>query len=286
MNKIFAQVLSAATTLLIGFYTGTQWNAKNINLTVSPPIPDPAFTKSSAIAQEKKTANSVANPPNFTTEAVSSIANSEKQTARVQTQAISSCPKPIIQYAVQDIGGFDSKKLNELYQQVDSEDDQQRQQALLALAKLGTDDVVLDLIQVAGDDEKNSELRRELIQQIDWSGHAKELSDIITASRDAEVRLAAVNAISPEKMTDEELTELEDALLENLRIEPEDGVKIATLNYILSVDPESFEQAFEYYSDELTTPEVQEYLHRIATPPPEENEQEIPADEQKDNLGG
>jgi hypothetical protein len=31
---------------------------------------------------------------------------------------------------------------------------------------------------------------------------------------------------------------------------------------------------------------VQEYLHRIATPPPEENEQEIPADEQDDKLGG
>lgn len=152
------------------------------------------------------------------------------------------------------------------------------------MAKLGTEDVMPDLLRIAGDDEENGELRRELIQQIDWSGHTEKLAGIISGSRDAEARLAAVNAIaSAENLTDEEFEELGKAMMNNFLIEPEEGIKIATLNCIQAVYPDSFQEILERYPRVLATPEVRNYLKMIETPP-DEMEQAL-AEEKSEELG-
>jgi hypothetical protein len=281
MNRFVENALSAATALLIGFYIGTQWNGK-----------EPANAPEELLAESQLAhpAAHVAAPAAVTSPAgIGDVSQSVAAQPSPAAQAPQpACPNP--EPASQQIAhtetapGFDSKKLDAFYQQIKSEDPQQRQQALLALAKLGTEDVVSDLIRAAADDEESGELRRELIQQIDWSGHTEELAGIISKSRDAEARLAAVNAISAAKnLTEEEFVKLGEVIMNNFLIEPEEGIKIATLNCIQAVYPDSFQEILERYPRVLATPEVRNYLKMIETPPDEM--EQAPVEEKSEELG-
>lgn len=165
------------------------------------------------------------------------------------------------------ISGFDREKLEETYQKAFGGDASRRHEALRTLAELGAEEIMPELIDIASSEDEDSEVRRELIQRIDWSGDTQVLGDILIGSRDVEARLAAVAAASGETLTEGERTGLEALLLENLAIEPSDGVKIATLNHFLSTDPLAFQHILTQYRHELATPEVQQYLEFISTPP-------------------
>ncbi len=280
MNRFVENTISAAGALLLGFYVGTQWNKQEpaaIPAELRPELP---------AAQVEKPA---AAPPPVSTVASRPIANvaQPKPSAYVQPpQAVSPAPEPPPQRVAhtETVPGFDSKKLDAVQQQSKSEDAQQRREALLILAKLGTENVLPDLIRAAANDEESSSLRRELIQQIDWSGHAEELAGIISKSRDAEARLAAVNAISAAKnFTEEEFAQLGDALMNNFLMEPEEGIKIATLNCIQENWPGEFQKILEKYPKVLATPEVQNHLKMITTTP--EQMEEAPAAAKSEEQG-
>lgn len=298
MNRLIENTISAATALLIGFYVGTQWNGKELSDTSAVLLPEPQVVQSAVqahpellpephVAQPAVQAHpekaAVVLPP-------AGAADASQPTAAQPSPVVQApaCPEP--EAAVRHIAhtetvsGFDSKKLNAVYQQINSEDAQQRQQAALVLAKLGAEDVVPDLIRIAGDDEESGELRRELIQQIDWSGHTEKLAGIISKSRDAEARLAAVNAISAvNNFTEEDYATLGEVMMENFLIEPEEGIKIATLNCIQTVYPDSFQEILEEYPRVVATPEVRNYLAMIETPPDEM--EQVPANEKSEELG-
>lgn len=280
MNKILVRnVLLVVIALVIGFYIGTPWDStgtdglhrkhplQSINhvdsLTASP-YTESLFSQAKLEAKEK-TSNTNSSKP---------VTNGIEQNGLVKVKPDSD-QEPVAL-------GFDSKKLEDTYQQIYSEDTEQRRQALQVLAQLGSEEIIPELIRIAADDNENSEIRRDLIQQIQWSGHTGELSNIITQSRDAEARLAAVNAVMSGKITETELTDMSTAMLENLHMEAEDGIKIATLNYFLSVDPIAFQQIVEQHSYELSSPEVQNYLNMITTPPSQTTE----SPQQTRGIGG
>jgi hypothetical protein len=279
MKRLVENTISAAVALLIGFYIGTQWHGKEPANTPEEPLAEPQVAHPVAHVEEP-----AAPPP--------ASANTSQPSA-VQPKPAAQAPPPISPAPelppqrvahTETVPGFDSKKLDDVYQQSKSEDAQQRQRALLALAKLGTKEVVSDLISAAADDEESSELRRELIQQIDWSGHTEELGEIISKSRDAEARLAAVNAIAAaENLTDAEFDGLGQTMINNFLIEPEEGIKIATLNCIQARYPDSFQEVLEKYPRVLATPEVQNHLKMIATPP--EQMEEASAEKKSEELG-
>ena len=285
MNKILlGNALSASLALLMGFYGGTQWspNGTGNDHPVSPQRSADSLTQLSAPGRietatvaDKSTASEVESKP----EPVAPVCPEQIKAgvARHETAGGESKSRwaPVV-------SGFDRKKLEATYQQIYSEDAEQRNQALRILAALGAEEVVPELIRIATDEGENSEVRRDLIQQLQWSGHTRELAGILTQSRDADARLAAVNTISSGKMTDAEVMDMEAALLENLRMEPEDGIKIATLNHFLSVDPVAFQQVIEQYPSELSSPEVENYLKMITTPP----EQIVDIPQQVDGAGG
>lgn len=280
MNRFIENALSAATALLIGFYVGSHWNGKEpakapAELLVEPQLAQPAALVPTPAITPPAGADDVSKP----IAAQSSPAVQAPQPACPE-------PEPAVRQITQaeTVPGFDSKKLDAVYQQLNNEDAQQRQQAALVLAKLGTENVMPDLLRIAGDDEENGELRRELIQQIDWSGHTEKLAGIISGSRDAEARLAAVNAISAaNNLTEEDFTRLGEAMMNNFLIEPEEGIKIATLNCIQAVYPDSFQEILERYPRVLATPEVRNYLKMIETPPDEM--EQAPVEEKSEELG-
>jgi hypothetical protein len=274
MNKmIVGNALTASLAMAIGFYAGTRWQGEEGgNAQPAAPaavsVPAPTHPKESALAPAGREAQVIAvspvnAPPVAPTQ--QSPAGPEQPSPQVaQAEKSVQEPKPSWEPVV---SGFDRKKLEETYQQIYSDDANLRHQALRTLAQLGAEEVRQDLIRIASDEEEISEVRRDLIQQIDWSGNTQTLSDILIRSRDAEARLAAVTAASNGKLTDTERLYLEDVMMENFSMEPEDGIKIATLNHFLSTDPAAFQRILEEYPDEVSSPEVQSYLTLISTPP-------------------
>lgn len=284
MNRFAGNALSAATALLIGFYIGIQWHdgIEPANVPAEPLAESKVVVQPTAHVTAPAAAPSPANA-NDVSQPIAAQPSPAAQASLPAAPEPESAPQQIAH--TETVIGFDGKKLGAVYQQIKSEDAQQRQQAALILAKLGAEDVVPDLIRIAGDDEENGELRRELIQQIDWSGHTEELAGIISKSRDAEARLAAVNAISAaNNFTEEDFTRLGEAMMNNFLIEPEEGIKIATLNCIQAVYPDSFQEILKRYPRVLATPEVRNHLKMIATPP-EQMEEEAPAEAKSEEQG-
>lgn len=284
MNKIAGNVLSVLAALLIGFYAGAQWNGKKSDSILPPSLPPvPAVTQHAPAPPMEQSVQPVDTPR--AADVASQQPKDIKTAAPIVAPPQLNCPEPPAAHISQQIAGFDSKKMDAVYQQIHSEDAQERHQSLRTLAQLGTEEIMPDLIRAAADDEESSDLRRDLIQQINWAGHAEELGGIISKSRDAEARLAAVDAIAAaENFTEEEFATLGEAMMNNFLMEPQEGVKIATLNCIQAVYPDSFQEVLERYPQVLATPEVQAYLKRL-TAPPDENIQS-PAEERKEELGG
>lgn len=294
MNRFAENAFSAAIALLIGFYVGTQWHGEKPSNTLAELSAKPQVVQPIAHVVEKPITTSLPAHTDARRSPISEQNHSDtSQLNTTQHRTAAQAPQPAFpeleapsQRVVhtEAVPGFDSKKLYAVYQEINSEDAQQRQQALIVLAKLGTEEVVSDLISAAANDEESSSLRRELIQQIDWSGHTEELTGIISKSRDAEARLAAVNAIAAaENLTDAEFEGLGQAMINNFLIEPEEGIKIATLNCIRARYPASFQEVLEKYPRVLATPEVQKYLQMIKTPP--EQMEGAPAEAKSEELG-
>jgi hypothetical protein len=281
MSKIAGNVLSVLAALLIGFYAGAQWSEKKTDSISSPQ--EPAVTEHAPALPREQPVQPVDAPR--VADVVSPQFKDKKTAVSVAAPPPMKCPELPAEHISQQIAGFDSKKMDAVYQQIHSEDAQKRHESLRTLAQFGTEEIMPDLIRTAADDEESSDLRRDLIQQIDWAGHTKELGDILSRSRDAEARLAAVNTIASAKhLTDAELEGLGSVMINNFLVEPEEGIKIATLNCIQAVYPDSFQEVLEKYPHVLATPEVQAYLKRL-TAPPDENAQ-APAEERKEEMGG
>ncbi len=285
MNKIAGNVFSVLAALLIGFYAGAQWSEKKTGSTLPPSLlPVPAVTEHAPAPPMAQPVQPVDTPPRAPV-VVSPQPKDIKTAAPVAAPPPMKCPELPAGHVSQQIAGFDSKKMDAVYQQIHSEDTQKRHEALRTLAQFGSEKIMPDLIHAAADDEESSDLRRDLIQKIDWNGHAEELAGIISKSRDAEARLAAVNAIAAaENLTEEEFATLGEAMMQNFLIEPQEGVKIATLNCIQAIYPDSFQEVIEKYPRALAVPEVQDYLKRLAEPPDENIPPQV--EEQNEELGG
>lgn len=274
MNKIILRTIApAALALVLGLYGGVYWGKSQGNCAEpagrgiagadaaagSGPglLPDP----------DERSARGHRPPPSTVT--VGATADSSGTRVQPARSASPGRPDaaPLPMMAAAEVSGFDRAKLEHTYQQLSSADVNQRHEALRTLAQLGGPEIKPYLIRVAANEAENSEIRRDLIQQIDWSGNTRELGDILVGSRDAEARLAAVGAVGVGNLTVTERMGLEDSMRENLSLEPAEGVKIATLNYFLSADPLTFEQVLQQYPNELSTPEVKSYLEFILTPP-------------------
>ncbi|MEN9503589.1 MAG: hypothetical protein RI964_2874 [Pseudomonadota bacterium] len=260
-NKPTKKLLFFSLALLVGLYTGTHWNTQEISNTESDSV-----QKELISADQKNNMHDTGHPVTFT---VSPIVEPVLQTKSLQSNVLKSELMKKDGHIVTDtsVSGFDRSKLETTYQQIYSEDAEQRHQAVQILAQLGEANVIPELIKIATNEEEDSKMRRDLIQQLSWSNYVSELNNIITHSRDAEVRLAAINAVESGKIGGYGLINTEEVMLENLRIEPEDGIKIATLNHFLSTNPEKFHQIVAQYSQELSSPSIQNYLKMVTTPP-------------------
>lgn len=274
MNKIIVgNALTASLAMTIGFYAGTRWHDEDRGkeqLAVEASPAAVTLSQETAPSPPEHGPGAVTVAPFAATQGAGAQQSPSRREHRppqvAQTEKTQKDRQPSWEPVV---SGFDREKLEQTYQQLQSQDANQRHEALRTLAQLGAEEIKPDLIRIASDEEENSEVRRDLIQQINWSGNTQELTEILRRSRDSEIRLAAVTAVASGKLTDTERVDLERVMLENFRMEPQDGIKIATLNHFLASDPIAFQQIIEQFPNEISSPEVQSYLQLITTPPDE-----------------
>jgi len=242
--------------LSVGFFAGSHWKLTETDTSKK----GFEIFETDAPHDEAKLAKN-----NSSHTAIKSTQESKAHTAPITT-GNSSSYHANHQYS-ESVYDFDKVKLANMQQKMYSKIPSEKQQALLILAQLGSEELMPELVRVAADEAENSELRRELIRQINWTEHSGELASIVKNSKDAETRLAAVIAVNREKLSTADIMKLENVLLENLHIEAQDGIKIATLNYFLGQSFDVFQQIVKTYSNELSSHEVRNYIDSVSRVP-------------------
>jgi hypothetical protein len=147
-----------------------------------------------------------------------------------------------------------------------------RQRALRAMVLLGSPEIKQQIGQIILNEDENVALRRDLIQSMDWQGLGDQLVGLFEKSKDSAIRFAAISAVDSSNLSETEKQSFENSLLNNVTVESDDFIKIATLDYFSNHNREQLQSVINKLNPQEISPQLQDHIKFLTTP-----SQETPA---------
>lgn len=185
-----------------------------------------------------------------------------------------------------------SENCEQIYEQVDQVGIQQavadmysadldtRQRALRALTLVGSSEIKQQIGQIIFNDDEDTTLRNDIIKNLDWHGLSEQLIELFQISKDYNIRTAAITAAQTSHFDETERQSFETTLLENFESEPDDFVKIATLDYFANNNLDKLQDFLNEENKNNLSPEVHKHLQFLLVPA-----QEVPVSEEMPEPG-
>ncbi len=164
-----------------------------------------------------------------------------EQSQSARSQEKTDLPEPEIAVS----GQVDADALQTALADMHSPNIETRQQALRALMLVGSPEVKLEIGRIIFNDEEDVNLRRELIQSLNWHGVSEQLINLFQTAKDYNVRAAAILAAETSQLDESERLAFESVLQESFAEEPDNFVKIATLDYFSNNNPSKLQEFFD-----------------------------------------
>jgi len=161
---------------------------------------------------------------------------------------------------------IDHDALQTVTKDMESTDFNTRQRALRAMVLLGSPEIKQQIGQIILNEDENVALRRDLIQSMDWQGLGDQLVGLFEKSKDSAIRFAAISAVDSSNLNETEKQSFENSLLNNVTVEPDDFIKIATLDYFSNHNREQLQLVINKLNPQEISPQLQDHIKFLTTP--------------------
>jgi len=141
-----------------------------------------------------------------------------------------------------------------------------RHRALRAMVLLGSPEIKQQIGQIILNEEEDIALRRDLIQNMDWQGNGEHLTKLFENSKDVTIRAAAISAVDSSNLNETEKQTFENSLLNNVTVESDDFIKIATLDYFSNHNREQLQSVINKLNPQEISPQLLDHIKFLTTP--------------------
>jgi hypothetical protein len=162
---------------------------------------------------------------------------------------------------------IDYSEVTEALANMYSTDIDVRTKYLKALILLGSSEIKEEIGQIILDETENTELRRDLIKELDWQGISPYLITLLETSKDHEIRFAAVSAIEDSAFSEAEKSTVDIALLQSFHTEQEDYIKNAIIGYFSGRNSDEFTNLLSSIDENTISSDVKDHIQFLLTPP-------------------
>jgi hypothetical protein len=164
---------------------------------------------------------------------------------------------------------FDSNKLQQVLDDVKSDNFYTRQRAYKIMALVGSQEQKYIISQIILDKEEDTSLRRELIETMDWDGFGSGLITLLKETGYPEIQTSVISKAEETQFTPDEKLQFENVLSNKFVQEQDDESRKTILKYFANTNKELIGQLIGKIDVNALSPELIEHIQSIQQFPSE-----------------